>query len=300
VRKIGEWLLKRTGYAALAAFLFTLTPLVGFPGGFVASILVGLVTLCRGTRPGLFVLIWVAMPALALLYLGRFGISDIILLRCVVVWLFAVVLQNSRSWRVVFEVAAFIGLLAVLLAHAFVPDLKAWWIEYLSKYIADANSMMASLNITTKQADHLIQTLAPMATGVVAFVILFGSWLMLFVARWWQVTIYQSARLGQEFIGIRNRAPMGFIALIGLVGLLMKLPIMLDIFPILLLPLMMGGLSFLHFLGAIKKGFVFLEICIYLGLLFLPFFIVVLLAVTGFFDIWFNYRKYFTLKEGIA
>jgi len=295
VRKIGEWLLKRTSNAAAVAFLLTLTPLVGFPGGFIASILVGFVTLCRGARPGLFVLAWVAIPALALLYLHRFGVFDLILLRSALVWLLAVVLLRLRSWRSVFEVAAIIGVVAVLVLHSLMPDLTAWWIHYLTKYITEANRMMTSMKITTEQAHHLIHAIAPMATGVATFVILFGSWLMLFISRWWQLVIFQSTRLRQEFIGIRNRQSTGVIALAGAIGVWLQSSVVIDIFPILLLPLMMGGLSFLHFLSTFKKGFIFLEILIYLGLLFLPFFVVALLAIIGFFDIWVNYRKYFTL-----
>lgn len=299
MRKIGEFLLARDGNAALVAFLFTLLPLLGVPGGFIALIIVGFVTLCRGPRSGLFVLIWVALPAIALLYLRRFSILDILLLRCVLVWLLAYALRRLGSWRAVFEVATVIGVLSVIGVHLFVPDIEAWWTLHLTKFIADVGSM-TSWQMAARQTELLVKMFAPMATGVTAFIVLFGSWLLLFLARWWQTTIYYPGRLQEEFIGIRNHVYMACLVLVGFIGVVMKWPLAIDVFPVLLLPLMMGGLSFLHFVSTIKKGFVLLVVLSYAGLLLFPFLVVVLLALAGFFDIWFDFRKYLNLKGDVA
>jgi len=269
MRNIGELLIARTGRAALAAFLFTLTPLIGLPAGFIAAIIVGFVTLCRGPQSGLFVLLWVALPALALLYLHRVGVTDILLLQSILVWIFAVVLRYANSWRVVLEVAALIGLLTVLGAHLFVPDLKAWWLPHLTQYFSKVSEVVSSWRMTVTPIDHLemerfIKMMSSMVTGIVAFFILFWSWFMLFLARWWQGVLDPSIQLRQEFIGIRNRIPVALIVLLGVIGLWMKISVVIDLFPVLLLPLMIGGLSFLHFLITVKKGFFHISfICLF-------------------------------------
>lgn len=299
MRKIGEFLLARTGHAALVAFLFTLSPLVGIPGGFVASIIVGFVTLCRGPRSGLFVLAWVAMPAVVLLYLQRFGISDILLLRCVLIWLLAYVLRRLDSWCRVFETAALLSALVVIGMHLAMPNLGAWWASHLTKYIAEVNSL-SSWRLTATQSDHLIKSVVPMATGIVAFIVLFGSWLVLMLSRWWQTSIYYPGRLREEFIGIRNRISMAIVLVLGAVGVVLKQAIVVDLFPILLFLFMMGGLSFLHYVASIAKGFVFVVVLMYLGILFLPLIVVVLLAFIGFLDTWINFRKFIKIKGEVA
>jgi len=299
VRKIGKLLLVRSGYAASAALVCSLLPLIGVPFGFLATIIVGFVTLCRGPRSGLFVLVWVALPALALLYLHRMSMLDTLLADCVLVWLLAYVLRRLGSWRWVFEIATLLGVLLIIGVHIAFPDVQSWWTKNLTKYLADLHSI-TSWRLTATQTDDLVKGFAPIASGAVVLVGLFWTWLMLMMARWWQTSIYFPGRLLDEFIGVRNRMMMGVAVLLGIVGYVLKQSIVMDIFPVLLFPMMMGGLSFLHYVAAIKKGFVILVVIVYLGILFLPFVVVALLALIGFLDIWINFRKFLKMKEGVV
>lgn len=299
MRKIGKLLLVRSGYAASAALVCSLLPLIGVPFGFLATIIVGFVTLCRGPRSGLFVLVWVALPALALLYLHRMSMLDTLLADCVLVWLLAYVLRRLGSWRWVFEIATLLGVLLIIGVHIAFPDVQSWWTKNLTKYLADLHSI-TSWRLTATQTDDLVKGFAPIASGAVVLVGLFWTWLMLMMARWWQTSIYFPGRLLDEFIGVRNRMMMGVAVLLGIVGYVLKQSIVMDIFPVLLFPMMMGGLSFLHYVAAIKKGFVILVVIVYLGILFLPFVVVALLALIGFLDIWINFRKFLKMKEGVV
>ena len=297
MRKVGELLLQRSGYAAFAALTFSLLPLMGVPFGFLAAIIVGFVTLCRGPRSGLFILAWVALPALALLYLHRFGRVDTLFFDCVLVWLLAYVLRRLGSWQWVFEVATLIGVLVVISVHIAFPDIQAWWMENVTKYLAEVRSA-TSWRLTAIQTDQLIKGFVPIATGVVVFIGLFWAWLMLLLARWWQTVIYFPGRLRDEFIGVRNRIlTAGVLLLAGLVSFMVKQPILIDIFPVLLFPLVMGGLSFLHYFATVKTKFVIFLVIMYLVLLFLPFVVVMLLTLVGFLDTWINFRKFLKVKN---
>ncbi|MCB1827721.1 MAG: hypothetical protein KDH94_04770 [Coxiellaceae bacterium] len=299
MRKFGEYLLARTGRAAGVAFLCALLPLIGFPGGFLASIIIGFVTLCRGPRSGLFVMAWVVLPALVLLYLHRFGLNDIILLRAVLVWLFAYTLRRLGSWTRVFEVGLVLGLMVVVAVHIAIPDLTTWWTTHLTKYLADINKA-TSMKLTAAQSAEFVKRVVPMATGIVAFIVLFGSWLVLLLARWWQTAIYYPGRLGDEFIGVRNTVLAAMVLVLGAVGVYLNQAIAIDLFPVLLFPFMMGGLSFMHYLSAAAKGFIVLVVLMYLGIFLLPFIVVVLLALIGFLDTCFNFRKFIKIKGDIS
>jgi hypothetical protein len=282
------------------ALLFSLTPLIGIPGNFIAPIIIGFVTLCRGAKVGLFVLAWVAIPVVALLYLGRFGVNDFVLLRCVIVWLLAVVLRRFSSWTLVAEVAMLVGILAIVSAHVLMPDLKEFWVTYLTQIMQEMRAMMSSFKMTASQTESIIRHWAPIASGTSAFLVLLGSWLMLFVARWWQSAINQEVHLKQSFIAIRNRPAVALIFLAGLLGVMMKLPVVIDVSPVLLLPLVVGGLSFLHFLVAMHKHLLTVVILVYVGMLFFLPYMIILLSLIGFFDVWVNFRKYFNKERTVV
>lgn len=290
MRKVGEFLLASNRNAAIIAFLCTFLPLINLPGGFLASILVGFITLCRGPRAGLFVLVWVAMPAISLLFLHRFGVFDILLVRCVLVWMFAIVLRKHGSWRLVLELAVLFGFIAVVGVHVFLGDVHGWWANHLSIYVGEV-SKVTSWKLSASDTQQLIHRLAPIATGVTAFVILFGTWLLLFLARWWQTVLFHPGELRKEFLQVRMGRGLAVILVVGFIGVWLKLSFIIDFLPVLLLPFMIGGLSVLHFLVSIKKGLFLLLILMYIGLFFLPFFVVLLLSSAGYFDAWFDFRK---------
>jgi len=297
MRKVGEFLLASHRNAAVVAFFCTFLPLIHLPGGFLVSIMVGFITLCRGPRSGLFVLVWVALPAISLLYLRRFGVFDILLLRSVLVWMFASVLRKYGSWRLVLEFAVFLGFVAIVGVHLFLGDVHGWWASHLNTYIGEV-SKVASWKASVRDTQHLIHRLVPIATGVTTFVILLGSWLSLFLARWWQSVLFRPGELRKEFLQVRLSRGLAVVLVVCCIGIWLKLSFIIDFFPVLLLPFMIGGLSVFHFLVSIKKGLLLLLILMYVGLLFLPFFVVLLLSSTGYFDAWFDFRKRIEVKKG--
>ncbi len=299
MRKMGQFLLKRNGYAASVALFSALLPLIGVPIGFLSVLIVGLVTLCRGSRSGLFVVAWVALPALALLYLHRFSIVDSLFLDCVIIWLLASILRGFNSWNWVLEAATLLGILIVAGTHLFLPNVESWWFDHLTKYIHEMRNV-TSWSLTESQTHKLITQFIPIATGSFVLVGLFWSWLILIMARWWQSLVDCPEHLHAGFISIRNRISTTLIVPLAIIGVLFKQAVLIDMFPVLLFPIMMGGLSVLHYIAAMKKGFVVLVVLVYLSILLLPFIVVILLALIGFFDAWINFRNYLKAKRGVA
>lgn len=298
MRKVGELLLASNRNAAIAAFLCTLMPLIKLPGGFFAAIIVALVTLQKGFKAGLIILAWVALPAVSLLFLHRWGVFDVLLVRCLLVWLFAGILGSSAgSWRLILEISALLGFFMVVGLHLFIPDLKAWWSQQLTHYFREMG-IASAWKLTPEKMNLLINKVAPIATGIVYVVVMMGSLLQLLLARWWQAFLFNPGGLRREFIQIRIGRLLALVAMVVLGGVFLKIDFLMDYTPVMLLPFMVSGLSLLHLFVTLNKSLVFPLILVYIGLLFLPVLVVLLLALAGYVDSWVNLRKKINYPAG--
>jgi hypothetical protein len=296
MRKIGQYLLARDRNAAIAGFLFALFPVLNLPGGgFFASIVVAFVTLCRGYKSGLIVLAWVALPTISMLVLRRLGIFDLLLLQCLIVWVLALVFRHlSSSWSVLLEIGVFLSIIAILGVHIFVPNVKSLWTQYVMTYVNElSNNPSWELTTADKKilTDVLINRFVPMSTGLAAFIILTAIFVSLFLARWWQSIMGDKNKFKPEFISIHIGRGVALISLLFFLGLVFKVPVIIDMLPVLLIPFMIAGLSVLHYFYEKNKNLLFVLIPVYMGLFFLPLIIVFLLVIVGYMDSWYDVRK---------
>lgn len=298
MRKIGKFLLTNDLYAGLIALLFALLPFFQIPVGFIASIIVGLITLRKGYKSGLFVLAWVALPPIALLVLKRYGSFDFLFLRCCLVWMFALILRAYHSWRLVLAAVTLLGISAVLIFHLIIPDTTTWWTSILTKYINEFIEL-GVWKANPTETKEIIDRLAPIATGLISFFILISTFIELMLARWWQSALFEPGRLQQEFLNI-HLGKIAALIMTLIVGLIFfKINVGQDLLPIALMPFMITGLSLLHLSVAKNKHMFIPAIFVYIGLVFLPFLIVPLLAFAGYIDSWINFRN-FTKRKVVA
>lgn len=288
--RLGRFLLAHQRNAIIAALLCTLLPLIGLPGGFLVSLLVALVTLQKGPKSGFWVLVWVALPSVALLILHQVGGFDVLLGRAALVWGLACILREYRSWPLVLEVCVVLAFIGVIVVHLVVPDVTQWWAGHITQYIKDL-SKDASWTLSAEEAKVVIARLSPIATGVLAFFITFGTFLQLLVARWWQSAIYRPGAMRSEFNSIRMGQTFAVLLVIVVIGALFKVSWIIDFMPMMLLPFMIAGLSLLHSMVERRKGLVIPLILVYIGLLFLPYILVILLSFAGYIDSWYDFRK---------
>lgn len=288
--KIGHWLLAKNMNAAIVAFVLTLLPMFGIPTGFLAAIVVGFITLRNGYKAGLFILAWVALPAISLLLLRRVGGFDLLLGRCVLVWLFAVVLRRYSAWRLVLEVAAGLGIIAVVVMHLTIPDIHQWWVGHITNYLKDV-SKVTDLKLTSDQAQQFVHRFAHFASGFVCFIILLGSIIQLMIARWWQALLFNPGGFSKEFVNIRMSKTAALLLLAAGLGMLFNVAALVDVLPVLALPFMLAGLSFMHGICRGKQTLVILLVAIYIGFLFMPMLIGGFLACVGYVDSWTDLRR---------
>ncbi len=290
LKKFGEFLLAKEANAIIVAFLAALLPVFNFPTGFIAVLVVGLVTLQKGPKVGLWVLSWVALPSIALAVLHQIGLFDLLILRCVVIWVLASLLRRYQTWNLLFDIVVVVGVITVAALHWWNPQLEQWWVtqltDYMQKMIVDAK-VKEAVTASAELAKHV----APIATGVVAFFVSTTVLMELAVVRWWQAIMFDPNKFAQEAVAFRAGKIASLLAALFFTLTMMKSPFAIDAFAVTLLPLFFAGLSLLHFLARRNKRFVYLLIVIYAGFIFLPVLVVSALAVVAFVDTWVDFRK---------
>lgn len=290
LKKFGEFLLAKDINAIIIAFLAALLPVFTFPTGFIAVLIVGLVTLQKGPKAGLWVLSWVALPSIALAVLHKIGLSDLLVLRCLVIWFLASLLRRYQTWSLLFDIVVVVGVIAIAALHWWNPQLEQWWViqltDTMQKMIADAKVKEAA-TASAELAKHI----APIATGVIAFFISTTVLIELAVVRWWQTIMFDPHKFSQEAVEFRAGKIVSLLAALFFVLTMMKSPFATDAFAITLLPLFFAALSLLHFLARRNRRLIYLLIVIYAGFIFLPVLVVSALAVIAFVDTWVDFRK---------
>lgn len=288
MKKFGLFLLTKNSNAIVIAFVCALLPVFGIPVGFLAAIIVGLVTLQKGAKSGLSILPWVALPTIALLVLRQVGPFDLVFLRCVVVWLLSIILRRYH-WQSVLEIIAVVLIGVIVVMHMALPNLQDWWTAHLTQYIQDIH-LKSQWKMTVVPGDFA-KAMSPIATGVVAFLAACSVFLELVIARFWQYALVSPGAFAKEFLSIRINRVVALIACVLLALALFKVKVMLDALPLVLLPFFIAGLSLLHYWLRDKKQLTFLLVFIYAGLLLVPAFGVSALALLAFVDTWCDFRK---------
>lgn len=296
MKSLGKYLLADDMRAAMVALGCSLLAFI-LPIGFVTILILGLVTLQKGYRAGLVVLSFVLLPAIALLITRNFVFFywfDLLLIQCGLMFIFALILRYTAFWQWVLETAAAIGILTVGVMHLIFPHVRQIWTELINNYL-QANSFSLTFHLGTDRSVAFIQHLAAIATGGCAFFVLFGMIVLMILARWWQTTLFSPGRLKLEFNRIRISQVSAGLLIIASIALIWQPSWLVDIYPILLFPFMVGGLSILHQLVMNRREIALIVVMVYIALLLLTFFTVIVLAIVGFIDSFYDFRKRYAL-----
>ncbi|OGO95158.1 MAG: hypothetical protein A3F41_03860 [Coxiella sp. RIFCSPHIGHO2_12_FULL_44_14] len=294
--KLGQYLLADNRRAAIIAVLCLLLPLVG---GFLAAVIVGLVTLNKGSRAGLLLLAFVALPVVSLLVLRRFGMESalfgFLFLRCALIWGMASILRRTRSWALTVEWFVLLGALVIVGIHLGIPQIKSLWVQWLTHYVKEYDWM--TISRWSSVGVSSLQAWAPFLTGLATFGLLLGTLVQLVLARWWQTLLFSPGLVRQEMTQIRVNGILSIILVIASVGLYWQPGWLMDVYPVLILPFMLAGLSLLHRLAAVKKECGFLVVGAYVALVLLAVIAVGVLSIVGWIDSWYNFRKRHALLQ---
>lgn len=283
------------GVAFVCAFVPVISSISVLIAAFVTlrkGIYEGALVTCAGLLP--YLLSYVGAPVTQTTF-ALFAISTIFI-SSIVTWLFAVILRQYKNWSLVLEVGAAIGVLAILLIHAFYPDIQNWWATQLTGYFNQTTPYLAKLGgedgevVAKMMEKQTVGYLKHFATGLIAASVLLNAVLQLFLARWWQAIIFNPGGLRKELYQIRLSYVAGIFFILGLISSYEANALSIDLMPVLYAVFCIAGLSILHVIfGRVKKGWIGIGFVYVVLFWFFPM-SVIFVSIAGLIDTFFNFR----------
>jgi hypothetical protein len=241
MRGLASYVMRGRREALLVAVISAAIPMFFWVG----AAAVGLVTLRRGLRDGLVVMMWALLPTLALAWYGEIMPAAALVGMMVV----AAVLRITVSWPLALCAAAGLGLL-----------LSAGLNTVGSGYLAEVEKMFAALFASVAEqakGPAAEQLVAPTVTEIAGMFGLMHAVTLaacLLIARWWQAMLYNPGGLRTEFHALRlDRAQT--------LGLLAAAVLLYQLGPGFrlwawtpLVPLLFAGIALVHALMASRRG----------------------------------------------
>ncbi|PPC74398.1 hypothetical protein C4K68_26035 [Pokkaliibacter plantistimulans] len=275
MRALAEYLMQGRRQALLVAVVCAALPMMFW----LSAATVSLVTLRRGYREGVKIVVWALLPTLAWWAMG----DPTPLMSLLGTFILAWVLRATVSWPLVLLVSTLIGL---LLSGVLPMALQA----LVSQLQTLSDSWLASVvdGPVPSDARHWLMQLLIGALAAFQCAINLGSVMM---ARAWQADLYNPGGFRAEFHQLRLPAwlalALGFVLMLGAgAG-----PEWLRWLPVLSLPLVVAGLALVHGVIGIKAlGKAWLG-ALYVALLLLGPYVYPLLMLLGVIDSLVNIRR---------
>ena len=268
----------------------------------LAAAAVALPTLRRGGREGLW-LIAGALPVVALagqmimgsaVQAGGFALA---------MWLpllvIAMILRETASLSMAVMATVGLGILVVLGCYAVIGDPAAYWGETLGQAV---RPMLEQRGAGGNEA-ALLQSMAVFArfaTGAIAAGSVLTVLLSLFIARWWQASLYNPGGFRAEFLGLRMPKSLAgaFLLMLavaatgggaGEIAANLSVPMFMAF--------LLTGFSVVHALCAGSPSGRFWLIGLYIGMMFMaP--LLLLVALAGLTDAWLDWRRRLSARRG--
>lgn len=212
-----------------------------------------------------------------------------------VVWILASVLHKTHSWSYVLLAGAFIGAVVIVALHGSINDMNAWWAHKMSSYMQSAGKEM---EIDTSAQQAMIAQLAKFATGLQAAAIFLVDIVWLAVARYWQALLYNQGQLRPELYKIQlPKWSTVVLVIVGLIAYATKMPMLIDMLPMLFVAYTLAGISLVHFVVSARKVSWLWLVLLYAGLVFALPYMVAALVIVAICDSWFNLRRLYATQQ---
>lgn len=284
--------------AAIATALLSVAALMLPPFSYLASGVIVLCTLRMGPKEGAKVVIATAVifTVLAGLLLGQFWVSGVFLLSS---WLpvfgVALVLGYTRSLAAALLAASGLGILMVFGTHLVLPDPAVWWQQFLAPFM-EKLSGQSGWQLDKAQTQTLVQSLSSMMTGLIAAGLSVNVMLGLLIGRAWQAKLYNPGGFASEFSQLRLGKSVAVLAVVLMVIAISPLSealiLLVDCLPVVLALFALQGLSIVHAIVKQQQKHKFWLVAVYVLLVVMMPQMVVLLAMIGVLEQWFNFRKH--------
>jgi hypothetical protein len=283
VQAIVAWLVSRPQNAVLGLAVTLLLPAPQLTSGVIMVLLV----LGQGTKLAVIEACIAATVLLTVSLLFGVTISSIVTLMVgtwLPVLLLAVLLSGSRSLTLTVQVSVIVAALAIVGFYAVVVDPVAFWQPYITMMaeLVEKNNLQLNLELLTAE----VMTLS----AVLAFWMLYTAGLLLGYA------LYR--RLPQEtrdFGWFRNlnlgRVIAFTMALTSLLAFIVDAAWLQNLAFVLFVVFWIQGLAIVHWMHAERRLPLAALVAVYALLPFLQVLLMTTLAVFGYMDAWFDFRR---------
>lgn len=282
---------------AVMAILALLLP----PLSYISGAAVALVTLRYGIKAGLQLSL-LATAAVALLLLPlqvppQLG-GAFLLVVWLPVWVLAVSLRRTALPARAVLLAGLFGLMVLLGLSLAIDDPVAWWSEMLYQLMAPMLEQVPPQELPELEAE--LAELAAQMNGVMAAGMMASLIGCLLLGRWWQALLFNPGGFGEEFRQLKlGRAMAGVVLLIAAAYMLWQLVegsgngLLRDLLALAQVAFALQGLAVVHAVArskGLQRGWL---LALYVLLLLLTGPLVLLLAMLGLLDNWFDFRSKF-------
>lgn len=292
---LAAYIMKGRLQAMTVAAAFALLSLKFPPASIVSSASVALVTLRRGGKEGLYVLVCACLAAAILSVFLKIGYQFALLYGVVLwtpVWLISIVLREGRNLAVAIEIAVLLGVAAVLAFYAYQPQPAQVWGGVLSMMMQPM--LEAKPDVPIEQIKQSAQAFAHFMTGAIAAGSVYGLLFGLFLARWWQAALYNPGGFRTEFLAMKGHAQLAMATMLLIAVAALSSGALAEVCWNMLLVLFVLytfiGTAVLHACFAVMKGSRFMVPFLYLTLVIIPH-VMAIIAVVGLIDNWLNLRN---------
>ena len=281
-----KWLLARPHNAVLGLTVTLLLPAPQLTSGALLVLLI----LAQGPKlAALEAFAAAAMLAVVNVVLGGSFESVVALIAgtWIPVALLAVLLAMSRSLTLATQVAIIVAIAAMLVFQIAVPDQDLFWKPYLEVMVAvvEENGLQLDTSVLTGE----VMTI----TAVLVY------WILYTVAMFTGYWLYRQLPFETSNFGRFRELNFGRViafatAIASLLAFAIGASWLQNIAFILFVMFMMQGLALVHWLRGEKILPMFALVSIYILLPFLQVLLVMVLALIGYTDAWFGFRRRFT------
>jgi hypothetical protein len=295
---LANFIMKGRLQAMTVAATLALLSLPFPPASIVSSASVALVTLRRGGREGLYVLVCACAAAAVLSSLLNLGYQFALMYGAVLwtpVWLISMVLREGRKLATAIEIAVLVGMAGVLGFYWLQPQPVQMWSEMLSVMIQPM--LDANPDVPAEQVKQSTLMFAHFMTGAIAAGTVYGLLFGLFLARWWQATLYNPGGFRAEFLALKGHTQLVLASLVILATAILTSGMLAELcwnmIVVLFVLYTFIGTAVLHAVFASKKSGRFMVPIMYLTLMLIPH-VMILIALCGLIDNWLDLRKKFS------
>ncbi len=289
MQSVAAWLVARPQNAILGLAATLLLPVVQVLSG----ILMVLLVLHQGVRLALLEGL-VAGTILAIVGLAVGAPFAQVVISVLTTWLpavlFAVALQLTRSLTLTMQISVIVAVLAVAMFYAVVSDVIAFWQPILTKMVEVSREMGLD------QQAELLTAEPGLIAGQMTMLVVFSSWTMYAGSCLLGYAIYRQLPGETRQYGRFRELNLGRV-----IALIMALTSMLAVVSgavwlqniafVLFAIFWVQGLAILHWLHAEGHLPFLIVIATYASLPVLHVFVVITLAVLGYMDAWFDFRR---------